>query len=63
MLLEIDLLTLSMCVGLDNPLKLNQYVSRWVGLVLRFLTMYDTCMYVSLILLNLDLLTLFLRWG
>ena len=41
-------------MGLNNPLILTQYVGRWVGLVrvMRFLKMY-----VSLILLEIDLLT------
>ena len=42
----IGLLSLSMCVGLNNPLILTQYEVRWEGLVLRFLTMNDTCMLV-----------------
>ena len=46
MLLVIVSLTLSMCVGLNNPLILTQYEVRWLGLVLRFLMMYDTCMLV-----------------
>ena len=33
-------------VFLNNTLKLTQYEVRWVGLVLRILTMYDTCMLV-----------------
>ena len=45
-LLVISLLTLSMCLGLNNPLILTQYVDRWVGPVMKFLTMYDTCMSV-----------------
>ena len=46
MLLVISLLTLFMSVGFNNHLKLTQYVIRWVGLVLRFLTIYNTCMFV-----------------
>ena len=53
MILEIDLLTLSMCVGLNNPLILTQYELRWVGLFSeKFLTMYDTYKYVSLIVIR-----------
>ena len=46
MLLVISLLTLLMSVGFNNHLILTQYVIRWVGLVLRFLTIYNTCMFV-----------------
>ena len=46
-LLVISLLTLYMCLGLNNPLILTQYVDRWVCLVMRFLTVYDTWMSVS----------------
>ena len=45
-LLVISLLTLPMSVGCNIPLILTQYVVRWVGLVPRFLTMYNTCMFV-----------------
>ena len=45
-LLVISLLNLSLCVGLNNPLILTQYVDSWVGLVMKYLTMYDTCMSV-----------------
>ena len=41
-LLVISLLTLLMSVGFNNHLILTQYVIRWVGLVLRFLTIYNT---------------------
>ena len=44
MLLEIDLLTLSMGVGLELPFLLTLYEVRWVGLALTFLKRYDTCM-------------------
>ena len=46
MLLVISLLTLLMSVGFNIPLILTQFVIRWVGLVLRFLTIYNTCMFV-----------------
>ena len=37
LLLEMDLLTLSMCVGLKYPLLLTLYVVRWVGLALTWM--------------------------
>ena len=46
MFLVIILLTLSMSVRLNSPMILTQYVVRWEGLVLRFLTIYNTCMLV-----------------
>ena len=64
MLLVISLLTLLMSAGLNIPLILSQYVVRWVGLVLKFLTIYNTCIvYVSLMLLEKDLLTLSMGMG
>ena len=45
-LLVISLLTLVMSVGFTITLILTQYVIGWVGLVLRFLTIYNTCMLV-----------------
>ena len=60
MLLVIILLTLSVSVGLNSPLISTQYVVRWVGLVLRFLTIYNT---VCLLLLEKKLLTLFMGMG
>ena len=46
MILVISLLTLLMSVGFNIPLILTQYVIRWVGLVSRFLTIYNTCMFL-----------------
>ena len=46
LLLIISLLTLSMWVGLNSPLILTQNVVRWIGLVLRFITIYNTCMLI-----------------
>ena len=43
MLLVISLLTLLKSVGCNIPLILTQYVVRWVGLVLRFLTI---CLFI-----------------
>ena len=57
MLLVISLLTLSMSVGLNSTLKLTQYVIKWVGIVLRFIAIYNY-FYVSLIFLEIDLSTL-----
>ena len=57
MLLVKGLLTLSMCVGLNNSLILTPYEVRWVGLIPRFLTMYDNCIHISLMSLEIDLLT------
>ena len=34
-----------MCLGLNYPQILTQYVEIWVGLILMFLTMYDTCVF------------------
>ena len=44
MFLEIDLLSLSIVVGLKLPPFKTLFVVRWVSLNLRFLKMYDTCM-------------------
>ena len=52
-----------MCVGLNNPLILTLCVDRWVGLVLRFLTMCDTYMSVLDMLLEIVLLTLSMGVG
>ena len=54
MLFEINFLTLSIGEGLNYPLSLTIYVNRWGGLVLMFLKRY-----VSLMLLDISLLTLF----
>ena len=45
MLLEIDLLTLYLCVGLNLPPLVTQYVDRLVGLALKFLKRYDSKTY------------------
>ena len=61
MLLVISFLTLLMSVGCNIPLILTQYVVRWVGLVLRFITIYNTCMFC--LILEINLLTLSMGLG
>ena len=45
---KLSLLTLSLSVGLNSPLILTQNVVRWIGIVLRFITIYNIyiCMLV-----------------